>query len=294
MRPDTLRLLNPARSADEIAGHLEYSDFTGFLNSFVWVVRHLERPEHYALAARRLFDELVEQGVTYAEVTLSAGVVLWRRQPLDEIWDALYGASQRPDIAIRWIPDAVRQFGPDAALPVAEFAAARRHQGVVAFGIGGDEVRGPAAQFREIFTWARQQGLNLVAHAGEAAGPESIWQALKIGAQRIGHGIRAIDDPVLVEHLARHRIPLEVCVSSNLATGAVAALDQHPLRRLFDAGVPIVLDTDDPGMFHTWLDQEFAIARDRFGFTHQELEAIRRNAFDFAFDRTAASAGSLL
>ena len=140
-----------------------------------------------------------------------------------------------------------------------------KDRGVIGFGVGGDEARGPIESFRESFQYARGSGLHLVPHAGETTGPASIWKALELGAERIGHGIRAIEDPALVRHLAEHDIPLEICISSNVCTGAVAGLEEHPVRRLADAGVPVVLSTDDPGMFHTTLLEEYRLAAGPFG-----------------------------
>jgi adenosine deaminase len=181
----------------------------------------------------------------------------------------------------------VRQFGLEAGWEVARLAAAHQSQGVLGLGIGGDEARGPVKDFQAIFEWAKRQGLHLAPHAGEIAGPQSVWDALECGAERIGHGIRSIDDPVLVRHLADHRIPLEVCISSNVRTGAVTSLREHPVRRLFDAGVPVTLNTDDPPMFGTTLEREYRLAADEFGFSKEELRAVAENGFRFAFDESA-------
>ena len=134
-----------------------------------------------------------------------------------------------------------------------------------------------------MFHFARSQGLRLTAHAGESMGPESVWAALRIGAERIGHGIRSIEDPVLVEYLSEHRVPLEVCISSNVATGAVDRLQNHPVRRLFDAGVPIILNTDDPGIFGTTLINEYELAAREFRFSQAELRQLAENSFRYAF-----------
>ncbi len=165
-----------------------------------------------------------------------------------------------------------------------DLAAERIGEGVVAIGIGGDEARGPALLFQDLYREARDRGLHLTCHAGEIAGPQSVWDALAIGAERIGHGIRSIDDPALVEHLAAKRIPLEICISSNLRTGAVATLAAHPVRHLYDAGVPIILNTDDPAMFECTLTSEYALAASAFGFSEEELDGIAANSLAYAFE----------
>jgi aminodeoxyfutalosine deaminase len=283
IEPETLRELAPDLTLEEIRAHYEYPDFAGFLGSFEWVTRHLQTPDHYALITRRLLDRLAGENVRYAEIIHSTGVVLWRKQDPDAVFDAIRQAAEGSGVEVQWIVDAVRQFGVEHVRQVAEFAASRANHGVAAFGIGGDEARGPARLFEETFRYAGAQGLRLTAHAGETTGPESIWAALEIGAERIGHGIRAIDDPALVRHLRDHDIPLEVCLSSNAATGAVASLREHPVRRLFDAGVPITLNTDDPAMFHTTLTAEYELAARELGFSEQELRGIAVNAFRYSF-----------
>ena len=192
-------------------------------------------------------------------------MVLWKQQDLAAVYEAVWKESQRSRVKTFWILDAVRHFGAEHGMEVARFAVTRRDQGTIAFGIGGDEARGPAEWFRDVFAYARDGGLRLVCHAGETCGPESIWAALAIGAERIGHGIAAARDPALLQHLRESNIPLEVCITSNVATGVVASLEQHPVRRLYDAGVPIVLNTDDPSFFNTTLTREYELAERTFG-----------------------------
>ena len=260
-----------------------FQDFAGFLECFKRASGTLSSPGDYALVTRQLLKRLEAQNVRYAEITLSTGVVLWKKQDFAAVYDAVRAASLESPVRVYWILDAIRHFGSEHAMEVARLAAERVNDGVVAFGIGGDEVRGPAGWFAEVFAWARAQGLRLTAHAGETAGPESIWAALEIGAERIGHGFRAIDDPALVAYLRDRRIPLEVCLSSNVATGVVPRLEDHPVRRLYDAGVPIVLNTDDPAIFHTTLIREYELSRDVLGFSERELNGIRENGFIYAF-----------
>jgi aminodeoxyfutalosine deaminase len=283
VEPETLLELDPSLTPEEIRAATAYVDFDGFLRSYIWVNRRLASPENYAFIARALFDRLHSEGVTYAEVNLSAGMILWKQQEFAPIYAALAREAGRSRVAVRWIFDAIRQFGAEAAKPVFDLAAERVNDGVVAVGIGGSEERGPAAWFSDLYREARDRGLRLTCHAGETAGPRSVWDALAIGAERIGHGIRSIEDPRLVEHLRENSIPIEVCITSNVRTGAVASLAEHPVRRLFEAGVPIVLNTDDPALFGCTLTGEYELASREFGFTDEELVQIARNSFRYAF-----------
>jgi len=287
--PELMREIAPEVSTEEVSARFGFRTFAGFLECYKWVVEHLRSPDDYALVARNALASLARQNVRYAEITLSAGVVLWKKQDFAPIYEAVRREAAGSPVAVRWNLDAIRHFGAEHAMQVAELAAERVSDGVVSFGIGGDEVRGPAEWFAEVYEFAKAGGLRLTAHAGETAGPESVWGALRLGAERIGHGIRAVDDPGLVRHLRDQNIPLEICISSNVATGAVTSLREHPVRRLHDAGVPIVLNTDDPGLFGTTLDKEYELAATEFGFSETELGRIVENGFQYAFDATARS-----
>jgi adenosine deaminase/aminodeoxyfutalosine deaminase len=284
VEPETLRELAPDLDPEEVQSRYQYQDFLGFLKSYAWITGFLRGPDEYALTTRRLLERLRGQNVLYAEINLSAGVMLWRNHDFGPIYEAVKREAERSEVRVFWILDAVRQFGVEPARRVAELAAERVADGVVGFGIGGDEARGPAELFADVFAFARSKGLHLVPHAGESAGPESVWAALRLGAERIGHGIRAVDDPQLMRYLRDHDIPLEVCPSSNVCTGVVASLEAHPLRRLFDAGVPIVLNSDDPPMFHTTLSREFELAGTVMGFSEDELRQLAANGFRYAFE----------
>jgi aminodeoxyfutalosine deaminase len=283
IEPETLREIDPSLTSENIAAATSYTDFAGFIASYVWVNRKLRSPGDYALAARRLFEYLETQHVSYAEVTLSAGVILWKQQDLAAVFDALASEAAQARTKIRWILDATRQWGAEAAKPVFDFAAAHIDQGVVGIGLGGFEEQGPAAWYADLYRQARDRGLRLTCHAGETTGPQSVWDAISIGAERIGHGIRAVEDPRLLDYLREKDIPLEVCITSNVRTGAVASLAEHPVRRLFDAGVPIVLNTDDPARFGCTLTSEYALARREFGFSDDDLSRLAANSFRYAF-----------
>jgi len=287
---ETIMMLDPSLTASEVGGAWSFTNFAGFLNCFKFVAQRLRGPQDYALVTRRMMEALAKQGVSYAEVTISAGVVLWRGFDFDAVWKAVRGAQREAfskwPVEIWWNLDAIRQFGPDHVMDVAKLASKYVGDGAISFGIGGDEVAGPAHLFRDAYRYARDAGLRLTAHAGETAGPDSIRAALEIGAERIGHGIRAIDDPDLMRRLRDEQIPLEVCITSNVCTGAVASLDAHPVRRLFDAGVPVTLSTDDPGIFESDLAAERRIAREKFNFTEAELAATEATAVRYRFSQS--------
>jgi aminodeoxyfutalosine deaminase len=285
-QPETLRELGRAKGGraeaieewlgERAAQGFRYGDFGGFIRAFTGVALLLEEPADYALLTRRLAESLAKEEVRYAEVTLSAGVVLWKKQSLEAVFEAVEEAAAeaaaRQGVRLAWIFDAVRQFGPEHARRVVREAARYRERGVVAFGIGGDERRGPAELFGEIYRQARGLGLHSTAHAGETAGPESVRQAVELlGAERIGHGLSAARDPEVMALLRERGVPLEVCLSSNVATGVLARIADHPLPRLLEAGVPVTLNSDDPGMFATSLDREFERAAECFGLREETL-----------------------
>jgi aminodeoxyfutalosine deaminase len=288
VEPETLHELDPATGLEEFRALYRYADFDAFLKVFGAIGKRLRTPQDYALIARRLLKRLEEQKVQYAEIIIAAGVVLWKGQEFGPIFDAVREAARESTVEVQWILDAVRQFGVEHVRGVAELAAERVDQGVVAFGIGGSEERGPAEWFGDAFAFAKAAGLRLTAHAGESMGPESVWAALGLGAERIGHGIAAARDPELMRHLRERDIPLEICITSNLVTGVIARVQDHPVRRLYDAGVPITLNTDDPAMFGCTLTGEYRLAARHFGFSEGELRGIAENGFRYAFRNEAA------
>jgi aminodeoxyfutalosine deaminase len=283
IEPETLHELDPATPVEEFRSLYRYADFDAFLKAFGAIGKRLRTPEDYSLITRRLLERLESQNVRYAEIIIAAGVVLWKGQEFAPIYQAVREAARGSSVKTHWILDAVRQFGPEHVMTVAELAAERVNEGVVAFGIGGSEERGPVEWFGEAFAHAQSSGLHLTAHAGESTGPESIWGALKLGAERIGHGIAAARDADLMRELRERDIPLEICITSNLVTGVVSRIEDHPVKRLFDAGVPITLNTDDPAMFGCTLTGEYELAARAFGFSETELKAIAENGFRYGF-----------
>lgn len=280
---ETVMLLDPSLTVEHVSRMWNFTDFQGFLSCFKFIAQRLRGPDDYALVTRRMIQSLAAQGITYAEVTLAAGVILWRDLEFEAVWRAVREAQKDSPVEIYWNLDAIRQFGAEHVMEVARLASRYVGDGAVSFGIGGDEVGGPALPFRAAYQYAKDAGLHLTAHAGETDGAQSVRDAIAIGAERIGHGIRAADDPELMRLLRDRQIPLEVCITSNVKTGAVASLGEHPVRRLFEAGVPITLNTDDPGVFECSLEGEFAVARTMFGFTEEELAGIREQAQRFRF-----------
>ncbi|HXR10486.1 MAG TPA: adenosine deaminase [Candidatus Acidoferrales bacterium] len=281
-------------TAEDVTARYNYSNFAGFIEAFKWVTSFLRDPEDYALITRKLAEELVRQNVVYAEITISAGVMLRRMQNVEANFTAVREASESvlfSRLRTGWIVDAARQFGPEAAMEVARCAAKLHRSGVVAFGMGGDELAFPTVNFRPAFDLARSEGLRIVCHAGEIGGPESVREAVEIlGAERVGHGMAVMHDPALADSLATRRVVLEICPSSNLCTGALAkqtgnpnaSLADHPLAKLIAQGLLITLSTDDPAMFHTDLLTEYSHAAS-LGLSNSQLLQLAEQSFSAAF-----------
>jgi len=283
-------------TGEEVRRRYAYQNFSGFLETFKWVTSFLRDPKDYALITHDLAEQLLSQRVMYAEVTISIGVMLLRKQRPESNFEAILAAAkpfESRGLRINWIFDAVRQFGAEAASRVVEAAQQCASKSIVAFGIGGDELNVPTRELRPVYDQAAALGLHRLIHAGEIGGPEKIREGVELlGAERIGHGIAAINDPALMDLLADRRIPLEICPQSNIRTGALALqlrragarIEDHPLPALFRHGIPIVLSTDDPAMFHTTLLNEYEHAH-HLGMTENELLRLAQMSFDFAFER---------
>jgi aminodeoxyfutalosine deaminase len=267
-----------------------YHDFPSFLMAFKAVTQRLHSPADYELITYNMLRELAVQGIRHAEVYLSVGILYFQaRLDVDEVIAAVERARVRAEaefnITLLWIIDAVRHFGLEACTRVFEKAASLRKQypSIVGVGIGGDEARGPANEFREIYAAAKEAGLHLTAHAGESCGPQSVWAAINIGAERIGHALTAVEDADLIEILAERQIPLELNVTSNLRTACCPALELHPVRRYFEEGLMITLNSDDPPFFGATLLDEYELVHREFQLTFEQMRELAANSVEASF-----------
>jgi aminodeoxyfutalosine deaminase len=293
--PETLVELSQRNDATPLSlaaagGVYTYSDFPSFLMSFKAVTERLHTPADYELITYNMLRNLAVQGVRHAEAYLSIGILYWQnRLDVDEVMAAAERGRVRGErdfgISLLWIIDAVRHFGLEACTRVFQKASALQHvyPSVVGIGIGGDELRGPAQEFRELYAEARAAGLRLTAHAGENTGPESIWAALNIGAERIGHALSAQHDPELMEILSQRQVPLELNITSNLRTGCCPALLEHPVRRYFEEGLMITLNSDDPPFFGATLLDEYLLAHREFELSLEQLRELAANSVEASF-----------
>lgn len=293
--PETLVELSERHPAgrltlEQASALYRYVDFTGFLMAFKAITERLLTADDYELITWRMTQALAAQGVVHAEVYVSVGVVYyWRRIEFEPLFAGMERARLRAErelgITIFWIFDAVRHFGVEEATRVFHKAAEMRREygSIIGIGIGGDERRTGAEPFRELYAEARNAGLRLTAHAGETVGPEGIWGALNIGAERIGHGLSAQYDAELTEVLAERQVPIEICITSNVRTGSCASLPEHPVRRYFDSGLMITLNSDDPTLFGSDLSGEYQLAESEFQFTPEQLRELASNSIEASF-----------
>ena len=270
-----------------------FTDFTGFLDAFRAVSKQLIGPEDYELAAWRMIEHLAEQGVVHAEVFVAVGVIfLWRKDDpgaFEPIFAGLERARLRGErelgISLYWIFDAVRHFTVEEAARVFRKAAELKpaHPSIIGIGLGGDERRCGSAAFHALYQEAARAGLRLTNHAGETTGPEAIREALAIGSERIGHALSAGQDFYLLQDLKEREIPLELNLTSNVRTGVCPSYAAHPLRKYFDGGLLVTLNSDDPAFFGSDLANEFLLAHTEQGFTRDELRELAANSIRASF-----------
>jgi adenosine deaminase/aminodeoxyfutalosine deaminase len=275
-----------------------FTDFTGFLEAFKTVTRLLIGPDDYELAAWRMMEHLAAQGVVHAEVFISVGVIyMWRNHDpaaFEPIFAGLERARERGErelgLSLYWIFDAVRHFTVAEAervfLKAVELKPA--HPSIVGIGLGGDERQAGSEPFRALFAQAAQAGLRLTNHAGETTGPEAIREALSIGSERIGHAYSASRDFYLLQELKERGIPLELNPTSNVRTGICPSFADHPLRRYFDMGLTVTLNSDDPAFFGSDLANEYLLAHTEQAFTRDELRQMAAHSINASFLPTAA------
>jgi aminodeoxyfutalosine deaminase len=267
-----------------------YQDFPSFLMAFKAVTERLHTPADYEHITYNMLRDLAAQGIRHAEAYLSIGILYWQdRLDVDAVMAAAERGRSRAElefgITLLWIIDAVRHFGLEACAKVFRKAAElqKLYTSVVGIGIGGDEARGPANDFRELYAEAKASGLHLTCHAGESCGPESVWAAINIGAERIGHALTAQQDPELLEVLAQKQITLELNITSNLRTGCCPALDAHPAKLYFEEGLMITLNSDDPPFFAATLLDEYMLAHRDFEFTLDQMRELAANSIEASF-----------
>lgn len=283
----------PADSVEELAPHVRLSeptaDLMGFLRRLDLLRSVLADYDAVRRVVRENLEDAAAEGIDYIELRFSPYFMaephgLDPRAVAEAACDALEEAADIVPIAAQLIAIVSRTYGPERGWIEVEAAIACRERGIVALDLAGDEASFPGSLFVEHFRRAADAGLRLVAHAGEAAGADSVRQAvLELGAERIGHGIRAIDDPATVELLVERRIPLEICPTSNLHTSTVASYRDHPLAALHAAGVRVTLSTDDPAISGIDLAHEYRVARDEIGLDEKDLARIQDNALAAAF-----------
>lgn len=270
-----------------------FTNFTEFINAFRAVTRQLIHADDYELAAWRMMQHLAEQGVVHAEVFISVGVIYMWRNHDPECFEPIFSGLERARIraqrelglSVYWIFDAVRHFTmPEAERVFAKAAQMRaEYPSIIGIGLGGDERQCGSEPFRAMYSRAKEAGLRLTNHAGETTGPEAIWEALAIGSERLGHVLSAIDDPALLEELKARRVGLELNPTSNVRTGVCSSFAAHPLRRYFDAGLLVTLNSDDPAFFGSDIANEYLLAHTEQGFSQAELRDLAANSFRASF-----------
>ncbi|MFC1540112.1 adenosine deaminase [Gemmatimonadota bacterium] len=253
-----------------------YRDFNHFLNIWSWKNRFLREYEDFTFVAEAVARDLFHQNIRYAEVFYSPADFSIHGLSTQRITEAIRIGLQRVSgIRVALIADLVRNYGPDVGAIILNEVIEVRDLGVVGIGLGGSEKEYPPEQFGDIYAAARHGGFHTTAHAGEAAGPESIWGVLHhLQVDRIGHGTRAEEDERLLDHLAEFRIPLEMCPLSNVCTGVVPSFEQHPVRRYFDQGLVITINTDDPLMFGNSLSEELRLLHTILDFSRDEIREL--------------------
>lgn len=281
---ETLWLLMEKYGVDDSVANIEqlkekfkYRDFDHFIDMWIWKNQYLRQYEDFELISKAVFSDLANQNIKYAEIFISPS--LFRKKlKTQQIVEAISGSLKTADIRVNLIVDLVRDYGPEEMRTLHEINEVK-HLGIIGIGIGGSEHKYPPELFTDIFLQAREYGFRTTAHAGEAAGPESIWKAIHhLKVDRIGQGTKAAEDPKLLDYLCENNIPVELCPLSNLKTGVIASIEEHPFPIFREKGIPISVNTDDPKMFGNTLAEEYEQLMTTFHLTFNEVVGLIRDS----------------
>lgn len=274
---------------EALRAFFEFRDFAHFIEVYISVVNLIRTAEDVHYLTYEIAREMAHgQSLRYAELTCTPHTSVLAGVPIEAYTEAIEDARRAAErdfgLVLRWIYDIPGELGLPGADATLGYALDHAPDGLVAFGLGGPEVGVPRAQFEPHFSAARAAGLHSVPHAGETTGPDTVWDAVRLlGAERIGHGTSSATDPALLAHLAEQGIPLEVCPSSNVATRAVASLAEHPLPTFVAHGVTVTINSDDPPMFSTDLNTEYAVAADLLGLDQAGVADLARAAVSASY-----------
>jgi aminodeoxyfutalosine deaminase len=279
---------NVPTDPEALAKYFEFTDFAHFIEVYLSVVDLIRDAEDVRALTYGVAEDMARQNIRYAELTVTPYSSVKRGIPgeafMEAIEDARLAAEKELGVTLRWCFDIPGEAGLESAEVTERLALDLRPDGLVSFGLGGPEIGVPRPQFQPFFDRARAAGLRSVPHAGESTGPETVWDALRfLGAERIGHGTQAVKDPALVDHLGEHRIPIEVCPTSNIATRVVTRMEEHPIRHMVDAGLVVTVNSDDPPMFGTDLNREYEVVAGLLGLDEAGIAELARNAVRASF-----------
>jgi adenosine deaminase len=262
--------------------YFKFQDFPHFIELWIWKNGFLREYDDFEFFSAAVACSLKAANIQYAEAFFSPG--RFKQQGLDTgrmIEAVRAGLDSVTSVEVALIPDLVRDVGPDYAMDVLDELSELQSFGLIGIGLGGSEHDYPAELFTDAYERARERGFHTTAHAGEAAGAESVWGAInKLKVERIGHGIRAIEDPELMRHLSETQIPIEMCPLSNIATGVVDTITNHPIRQFLDQGVLVTVNSDDPAMFGNSLTQDLAALMIDLAFTPDEIRQLLLNGIE--------------
>jgi aminodeoxyfutalosine deaminase len=273
---------------DALRDFYTFRDFGHFIEVYLAVVDLLREPEDIRLLTYEVAADMAAQNIRYAELTLTPWTSVQAGVPIEAyveaVEDARTAAERDHGVKLRWIYDIPGESGLPSGEDTLQYALHHAPETLIGFGLGGPEVGVDRPQFKDVFDQARAAGLHSVPHAGETTGPQTVWDALRdLGAERIGHGTSSVQDPELLDYLVEQQVPLEVCPTSNIATRAVDVLENHPIRQMYEAGVLVTVNSDDPPMFGTTLNREYEIAANLLDLDEEGIARLAKNTVQASF-----------